>query len=404
MDIQKIRSQFPILEEKVHGKPLIYLDNGATTQKPISVIQRISDYYSKENANIHRGVHTLSQEATTAYENARSIIQHYIGAKENHEIIFTKGTTDGINLVASSFGELLEKGDEVIISAMEHHSNIVPWQMLCERKGLKLKIIPFNEDGDLDLSTYESLLSSATKMVAVTQVSNSLGTINDIETIIQKAHKAGAKVLIDGAQGIQHLPVNVQKLDCDFYVFSGHKVYGPTGIGVLYGKEELLNKMTPYQGGGDMIKNVTLYKTEYNILPYKFEAGTPNIIGGIALGTAFEFLNSLNLPEVFNYEHELLEYASKELKKINGLKVYGEAKRKTSVVSFLIEGVHPYDAGILLDKMGIAVRTGHHCTQPIMDQYCIPGTIRASFTLYNTKEEVDALTSSLKRIIPLLKD
>lgn len=404
MDIKKIRSQFPILSEKVHGKPLVYLDNGATTQKPISVIQRISDYYSKENANIHRGVHTLSQEATTAYENARTLIQKYIGAKENHEIIFTKGTTDGINLVAFSFGELLNKGDEVIISAMEHHSNMVPWHMLCDRKGCILKIIPFDEKGDLDLVVYDELLSSRTRLVAVTHVSNSLGTINDIEYIIKEAHHVGAKVLIDGAQAIQHLPINVQDLNCDFYAFSGHKVYGPTGIGVLYGKEELLNQMPPYQGGGDMIKNVSLYKTEYNILPYKFEAGTPNIAGGIGLGTAFEYLNSLNMSEIFKHEEDLLEYGTKELKKIEGLKIYGEAKMKTSVISFLIDGLHPYDVGTLLDKMGIAVRTGHHCTQPVMDQFGIPGTIRASFSLYNSKEEIDVLTAALRRIIPILKD
>ncbi len=403
MDIQKIRSQFPILDKTVQGKPLIYFDNGATTQKPISVIKRINEYYSNENANIHRGVHTLSQEATSAYENARKVIQKYVGAKESHEIIFTKGTTDAINLVAFSFGELLQADDEIIISAMEHHSNIVPWQMLCERKGCVLKVIPIDEKGDLKMTALDTLFSKKTKLVAVTHVSNSLGTINDIKSIIDKAHSVGAKVLVDGAQGVQHLPINVQDLDCDFYAFSGHKVYGPTGVGVLYGKENLLNQMPPYQGGGDMIKSVSLQKTEYNVLPHKFEAGTPNIIGGIALGTAFEFLNNLNLPAVFKYEHELLEYGTKELKKIDGLKIYGEAKEKTSVISFLIEDTHPYDVGILLDKMGVAVRTGHHCTQPIMDQFCIPGTIRASFALYNTKEEVNVLTTSLQRAVSILK-
>lgn len=404
MDIQAIRSQFPILEEKIHGKPLIYFDNGATTQKPLSVIQRISDYYSKENANIHRGVHTLSQEATTAYENARNTIQEYLGAKENYEILFTKGTTDSINLVAYSYGELLKAGDEIIISAMEHHSNIVPWQMLCERKGCKLRIIPMDEKGDLVLETYDSLLSDKTKLVAVTHISNALGTVNDVKYIIEKAHAVGAKVLIDGAQSIQHIQVDVQELDCDFYAFSGHKLFGPTGIGVLYGKEEILNQMPPYQGGGDMIKEVTLEKTTYNILPHKFEAGTPNISGGIGLGTAFEFLNSLDMNKVVEHEQELLDYATSKLEEIDGIKFYGQAKEKTSVISFLIDGLHPYDVGTLLDKMGIAVRTGHHCTQPIMDQFGIPGTIRASFALYNTKEEIDVFISALNRIIPMLKN
>jgi cysteine desulfurase/selenocysteine lyase len=404
MDIQAIRSQFPILEEKIHGKPLVYFDNGATTQKHSSVIQRINNYYSKENANIHRGVHTLSQDATTAYENARTTIQKYLGAKENHEIIFTKGTTDGINLVAFSFGELLNPGDEIIISAMEHHSNIVPWQMLCERKGCKLRVIPMDEKGELLLDTYDSLLSDKTKLVAVTHISNSLGTVNDVDYIIKKAHAVGAKVLIDGAQSIQHIQVNVQELDCDFYAFSGHKLFGPTGIGVLYGKEDILNQMPPYQGGGDMIKDVSFEKTTYNVLPHKFEAGTPNIAGGIGLGTAFEFLNSLDMKEVLKHEQELLDYATSELKKIEGMKFYGEAKEKTSVISFLIVGLHPFDVGTLLDKMGVAVRTGHHCTQPIMKQFNIPGTIRASFALYNTKEEVDVFIAALNRIIPILKD
>lgn len=404
MDIQAIRSQFPILEEKVHGKPLVYFDNGATTQKPLSVIHRLNDYYTKENANIHRGVHTLSQKATTAYENARNTIQKYIGAKENHEVLFTKGTTDSINLVAYSFGELLQAGDEIIISAMEHHSNIVPWQLLCERKGCKLRFIPMDDKGDLMLDTYVELLSEKTKLVAVTHISNSLGTVNDVKFIIDKAHGVGAKVLIDGAQSIQHIKVNVQELDCDFYAFSGHKLFGPTGIGVLYGKEELLNQMPPYQGGGDMIKEVKLEQSTYNTLPHKFEAGTPNIAGGIGLGTAFEFLNSLDMDKVHKHEQELLEYATSALKKIEGIQFYGQAKEKTSVISFLIEGLHPYDVGTLLDKMGIAVRTGHHCTQPIMDQFCIPGTIRVSFALYNTKEEIDVFIRALERIIPMLKN
>ncbi|RFC53588.1 aminotransferase class V-fold PLP-dependent enzyme [Brumimicrobium aurantiacum] len=404
MNIQEIRSQFPILSEKIHGKPLVYFDNGATTQKPSSVIQRINDYYAKENANIHRGVHTLSQEATSAYENARTTIQQYLGAKESHEILFTKGTTDSINLVAFSFGELLTAEDEIIISAMEHHSNIVPWQMLCERKGCKLRIIPMNENGELALDQFETILSAKTKLVAVTHISNALGTVNDVKHIIDKAHKVGAKVLIDGAQSIQHIQVNVQELDCDFYAFSGHKLFGPTGIGVLYGKEEILNSMPPYQGGGDMIKEVTLEKTTYNELPHKFEAGTPNIAGGIGLGAAFEFLNSLDMEAVLQHEQELLDYATEALSKIEGIQFYGRAKNKTSVISFLIEGTHPYDVGTLLDKMGIAVRTGHHCTQPIMDQFCIPGTIRASFAFYNTKEEIDIFIKALERIIPMLKD
>ncbi|MFA5574674.1 MAG: cysteine desulfurase [Brumimicrobium sp.] len=403
MDIQAIRSQFPNLEVEVNGKPLIYFDNGATTQKPKRVLRRMADYYANENANIHRGVHTLSQNATSSYEEARTTIQKYLGAKESHEIIFTRGTTDSINLVAFSFGELLNPNDEIIISEMEHHSNIVPWQMLCERKNCLLKIIPMNEKGELVLDEYLKLLTPKTKLVSVSHVSNALGTINDVKFIIDEAHKVGSKVLIDGAQSIQHLKVNVQELDCDFYAFSGHKLFGPTGIGVLYGKEDILNQMPPYQGGGDMIKEVTLEKTIYNELPHKFEAGTPHIAGGIGLGEAFKFLETLNMTEVEKYEHELLAYATEKLSQIEGLKLYGTAKNKTSVVSFLIEGVHPYDVGVLLDKMGIAVRTGHHCAQPIMDQFCIPGTIRASFALYNTKEEVDTFINALNRVLPMLK-
>lgn len=402
-NLDQIRSQFPTLARTVNGKPLIYFDNGATSQKPQVVIDRINEYYTLENANIHRGVHTLSQEATTAYEEARISIQHYLGAKHAHEIIFTKGTTDSINLVAFSFGELLKKGDEIIISAMEHHSNIVPWQMLCERKECKLKFIPISPKGELDLVSYKELLSSKTKLVAVTHVSNALGTVNDVNSITSSAHNVGAKVLIDGAQSIQHMPVNVRDLDCDFYTFSGHKLFGPTGVGVLYGKEAMLNSMPPYQGGGDMIKEVTLEKTTYNSLPHKFEAGTPHIAGGIALGTAFEYLKSLDMEAVQQHEKELLDYATEQLKDIEGIQFYGEADHKVSVISFLIEGTHPYDVGTLLDKMGIAVRTGHHCTQPIMDFFKIPGTIRASFAFYNTKEEVDAFISALKRAVNLLK-
>ncbi len=404
MNINEIRAQFPTLHREVNGKPLVYFDNGATSQKPQYVIDRITQYYTDENANIHRGVHTLSQEATSNYESARKTIQEYIGASSEVEIIFTKGTTDSINLVAHSFGELMQSGDEVVISAMEHHSNIVPWQMLCEKKGCKLKILPMNEQGELMLDELDELLTDRTKLVAVTHISNSLGTINDVEKIISKAHDNGAKVLIDGAQSVQHLNVDVGKLDCDFYAFSGHKLFGPTGVGILYGKRELLEQMPPYQGGGDMIKEVTLEKTTYNTLPHKFEAGTPNIAGGIGLGAAFEFLSKLDMSALVEHEQDLLDYATEQLKKIDGLKIYGTAKTKTSVVSFLIEGTHPYDVGTLLDKLGIAVRTGHHCTQPVMNFYNIPGTIRASFAFYNTREEIDRMIAALDRIIPMLKD
>lgn len=402
-NIQDIRNSFPNLERKIDGKQLVYFDNGATTHKHKSVIDRVFNFYSNENANIHRGVHTLSQEATSAYEEARITIQKYINAKHSYEILFTKGTTDGVNLVANSFGEFLKAGDEVVISAMEHHSNIVPWQMLCEKKNCKLRIIPMNQAGELILSELDNILSEKTKIVAVNHVSNSLGTINDVEKIIEKSHAVGAKVLLDGAQSIQHFEVDVQKLDCDFYAFSGHKLFGPTGIGVLYGKEEILNEMPPYQGGGDMIKEVTLEKTTYNELPHKFEAGTPNIAGGIGLGTAFEFLNSLDMLEVQKHENDLLTYATQEIKKIEGVKIYGEAKEKTSVLSFLVDGTHPYDVGTLLDKMGVAVRTGHHCTQPIMNFYDIPGTIRASFAMYNTKDEVDYFIKALNKVVPMLR-
>ncbi len=404
MNINEIRAQFPTLHREVNGKPLVYFDNGATSQKPQSVIDRITQYYTDENANIHRGVHTLSQEATSNYESARKTIQDYIGASSEVEIIFTKGTTDSINLVAHSFGELMQAGDEVVISAMEHHSNIVPWQMLCEKKDCKLKILPMNEQGELLLDELDQLLTDRTKLVAVTHISNSLGTINDVDEIIRKAHNVGAKVLIDGAQSVQHLDVDVGKLDCDFYAFSGHKLFGPTGVGILYGKRELLEQMPPYQGGGDMIKEVTLEKTTYNTLPHKFEAGTPNIAGGIGLGAAFEFLSKLDMSALVEHEQDLLDYATEQLEKIDGLKIYGTAKTKTSVVSFLIEGTHPYDVGTLLDKLGIAVRTGHHCTQPVMQFYNIPGTIRASFAFYNTREEIDRMIAALDRIIPMLKD
>jgi cysteine desulfurase/selenocysteine lyase len=402
-DVHELRKAFPTLQQKINGKDLIYFDNGATSQKPNMVIERINNYYQLENANIHRGVHTLSQEATTAYEEARNTIQRYLNAAQPHEIIFTKGTTNSINLVAFSFGELLTSGDEIIISAMEHHSNIVPWQMLCERKGCVLRVIQMNEAGELEMDHFKSLLNNRTKLVSVTHVSNALGTVNPVREIIQLAQQVGAKVLLDGAQSIQHMKVDVRELDCDFYAFSGHKLFGPTGVGVLYGKEELLNQIPPYQGGGDMIKEVTFEKTTYNTLPHKFEAGTPHIAGGIALGTAFEFLNSLDMDAVTAHEHELLEYATNQIKTIPGIRIYGEAKEKVSVISFLVEGTHPYDVGTLLDKMGIAVRTGHHCTQPIMDYYKIPGTIRASFALYNTKEEIDTFIMALNRAVNMLQ-
>lgn len=399
----EIRNHFPTLQREIGGKKLVYFDNGATTQKHISVIQRVNDFYTNENANIHRGVHTLSQEATAAYEEARIKIQQYINAKHEHEVLFTKGTTDSINLVAASFGELIQAGDEIMISALEHHSNIVPWQMLCERKKAVLKPIPINQKGELMLDEFDNLLTEKTKLIAVNHISNSLGTINDVEYIIKKGHEKGAKVLIDGAQSIQHMKVDVQALDCDFYAFSGHKLFGPTGVGILYGKEALLNAMPPYQGGGDMIKEVTLAKTTYNELPHKFEAGTPNIVGGIALGTAFDFLASLDMEAVQTHENELLHYATAKLQKIDGVKIYGESEHKTSVISFLVDGTHPYDVGTLLDKLGIAVRTGHHCTQPVMDFFGIPGTIRASFALYNTKEEVDYFLDALNRVVPMLR-
>jgi cysteine desulfurase/selenocysteine lyase len=403
-DITELRQQFPTLSREIHGKPLVYFDNGATSQKPRSVIDRIARFYENENSNIHRGVHTLSQEATTAYEESRITIQRYLNAAHEHEVIFTKGTTDSINLVAFSFGELLNAGDEIIISAMEHHSNIVPWQMLCERKGCVLKVVPMTKSGELMLDEYQALLSEKTKLVSMTHISNSLGTINDVKEIIKRAHAVGAKVLIDGAQSIQHLKVDVQELDCDFFAFSGHKIFGPTGVGILYGKSSLLNQMPPYQGGGDMIKEVTFEKTTYNELPHKFEAGTPDIAGGIGLGAAFEFLNSLDMISVAQHEQELLEYAKDKLSGIEGIQFYGEAANKTSVISFLIDGTHPYDVGVLLDKMGIAVRTGHHCTQPVMQFFDIPGTIRASFAFYNTFEEVDEFIAALNRIVPMLKD
>jgi len=396
-NIEAIRADFPILSQKVNGKPLVYFDNGATSQKPQVVIDAISKYYQEINANIHRGVHTLSQLATDAYEASREKIQNHINAKFAHEVLFTSGTTHGINLVANGFASILKSGDEVLISALEHHSNIVPWQMLCEKTGAILKVIPMDVNGELILSEFDKLLSNKTKMVTVNHISNALGTLNPIKYIIDKAHEFGAAILIDGAQAVPHLKPDVQELDCDFYVFSGHKICGPTGTGILYGKEHWLNKLPPYQGGGEMIKEVTFEKTTYAELPHKFEAGTPNIAGGIVLGTAVDYMNQIGFENIQIQEKELLDYGTKRLLEIEGLKIYGTSKDKTSVISFNIEGIHPYDIGTIIDKLGIAVRTGHHCAQPIMNFFNIPGTIRASFAFYNTKEEIDIFVEALIR-------
>ena len=399
--VEKIRADFPILQRVVNGKPLIYFDNAATSQTPKIVIDAIVDYYMNYNANIHRGVHTLSQEATDKYEQARETLKTHFNAKYAYEMIFTSGTTHGINIIASGFSNLLKKGDEVIVSALEHHSNIVPWQMLCEKTGAQLNVIPMNEDGALMMSSYDELLSDNTKLVFCNHISNALGTINPIEEIIEKAHQVGAAVLIDGAQSTPHMIVDFQKLDVDFYVTSAHKICGPTGVGLLYGKKEWLEKLPPYQGGGEMIETVTFKKTTYAGLPHKFEAGTPNICGGIAFGVAIDYMNSIGFDAINKHEQKLLEYGTQELLKINELKIYGTSK-KTSVISFNVGTIHPYDIGSILDKLGIAVRTGHHCAQPIMDFYKIPGTIRASFAFYNTKEEIDVFVKGLKRAILML--
>lgn len=404
IDIHKIRADFPILSRKVNGKSLIYFDNGATAQKPKSVIDAIDTYYKNQNANIHRGVHTLSQEITVAYENARSIIQKHLNAKHAHEIIFTRGTTDSINLVASSFGKkFISKGDEILISAMEHHSNILPWQQVSEEKGAILKVIPINENGELIISEYKRLLTDKTKIVAVTHISNTLGTINPIEEIIALAHVKNIPVLVDGAQAVPHTGIDVQLLSADFYVFSGHKLFGPTGVGILYGKEKWLNELPPYQVGGGTIKTVTFEKTEYAGLPLKFEAGTPHIEGGIGLAAAIDYVNEIGLENIAAYEHELLVYATEALLKIEGVKIIGTAKEKASVISFVVDGLHPFDVGTILDQLGIAVRTGHHCTQPLMQFYKVPGTLRASFAFYNTKEEIDIFIEGLKKAIKMLK-
>ena len=402
LDINKIRAHFPILTQKVNGKPLVYFDNGATSQKPQVVIDAIAKYYQEINANIHRGVHTLSQLATDAYEESRIKIQNHINAKFAHEVLFTSGTTFGINLVANEFASILKPNDEVMVSALEHHSNIVPWQMLCEKTGAKLVVIPMNENGELILSEYDRLLSNKTKIVTVNHISNALGTVNPIKYMIDKAHEIGAAILIDGAQAVPHLKPNVQELDCDFYVFSGHKMCGPTGTGILYGKEAWLNKLPPYLGGGEMIKEVTFEKTTYADLPHKFEAGTPNIAGGIVLGTAVDYMNSIGFENIQQQEKELLAYGTERLLEIEGLKIFGTSEEKTSVISFNIDGIHPYDIGTIIDKLGIAVRTGHHCAQPIMNYFNIPGTIRASFAFYNTKEEIDIFVEAVKKAKTML--
>ena len=403
IDVKKIRKDFPILKRKVNGQDLIYFDNAATSQTPLQVIEVITDYYSRLNANIHRGVHQLSQEATDAYEEARIKIQKHFNAAEAYEIIFTAGTTESINLVASGYNSLLKPGDELIISALEHHSNIVPWQMLCEKTGAILKVIPMTLNGTLDLKNYLSLLNSKTKLVFVNHVSNALGTINPIKEIINEAHTYGAKVLIDGAQACPHIKTDVQELNVDYYVTSAHKLCGPTGVGMLYGKKELLKALPPYQGGGEMIASVTFEKTTYAGLPHKFEAGTPNICGGIAFGAALDYINNLGFDVISKYEAELLAHATNSLKKIEGIKIYGEGLDKTAVISFNIGDIHPYDLGSILNQMGIAVRTGHHCAQPIMDFYEIPGTVRASFSFYNTFEEIDIMVTAIKKAVLMLQ-
>ena len=396
LDIQSIRKDFPVLNRQVNGKPLVYFDNAATSQTPKQVIQSIVDYYENYNANIHRGVHTLSQEATEAYEKARHTLQAHLNAARPEEIILTSGTTHSINIVASGFASLLKEGDELLVSAMEHHSNIVPWQMACEKSGAQLKVIPMNEKGELEMDVFDKLLSERTRLVFCNHVSNALGTINPIEEIITKAHAVGAAVLIDGAQAAPHFKVDVQHLDVDFYTLSAHKVCGPTGIGLLYGKRSWLEKLPPYQGGGEMIAEVSFEKTTYADLPHKFEAGTPNIAGGIAFGSAIDYMNQIGFEAIAAYEEELLVYATDQLKQIEGIEFIGEAKNKASVISFNLRGVHPYDVGSILDKLGIAVRTGHHCAQPVMQHFNVPGTVRASFAFYNTKEEIDIFVEGVK--------
>jgi cysteine desulfurase/selenocysteine lyase len=398
IESEQIRSLFPILGRQIYGKQLVYFDNGATTQKPQRVLDSIQNYYTTYNSNVHRGVHFLSQQATDVMEDARKTIQEFINAKQAEEIIFTSGATESINLLASSFSQLLAKGDEILISAMEHHANIVPWQMICERYGYHLRVIPILDNGDLDLIAFDKLITPKTKLLSVVQVSNTLGTINPIKQLIDKAHQNNTAVIIDGSQAVQHLKIDVQELDCDFYVFSGHKLYGPTGTGVLYGKKNRLEQLPPYKGGGDMIKEVSFEKTTYNDLPFKFEAGTPNIEGIIGLAEAIHFINHTGIESIANHEADLLNYFTDKLRAIPGIRIFGESSNKIAVISFLLRDIHPYDIGVLLDKMGIAVRTGHHCTQPIMQRYQIPGTVRASLAVYNIRAEIDVFIDALHRI------
>lgn len=402
-NVFNLRNDFPTLKRKVNGKDLVYFDNGATSQKPNSVIKRINEFYQNENSNIHRGVHTLSQEATSAYEDAREKVQKYINASLEEEIIFTKGTTDSINLVANGFSrEVLNKGDEILISAMEHHSNIVPWQLACEYSGAELKVCSVTDEGELDMEEFKTLLSDKTKLVAITHVSNTLGTINPAKEIVGLSHELNIPVLFDGAQSVPHMKVDVQDLNCDFYAFGAHKMFGPTGVGVLYGKKKWLEKLPPYQGGGDMIKTVTFEKTTYNDLPHKFEAGTPNIVGGIGLGAAVDYLNKVDWESVHEYEKQLLEYATLQLNQIEGIRIIGNAKDKVGVLSFVHQKAHHYDMGTILDQLGVAIRTGHHCTEPLMRRFNVSGTARASFAFYNTKEEVDVFISALRRALKMI--
>ena len=402
INISKIRSDFPILSRKVYGKPLVYLDNAATTQKPKCVVEKIEEMYYTLNANIHRGVHFLSQQATDAHEAARVTVQNFIGAKSSNEIVFTRGTTESINLIASTYCRAFcQPDDEIIVSTMEHHSNIVPWQLQEEITGVKIRVIPINDKGELIIEEFKKLINPRTKLISITHISNALGTVNDIEEIIRIAHSKNIPVLIDAAQSVQHIPLDVQKLDCDFLAFSAHKAYGPTGIGILYGKEDWLNKLPPYHGGGEMIASVSFEKTTFNELPYKFEAGTPDFVGSTSMAAGLDYISAIGLDNIAQYEHELLEYATAELLKIEGLKIYGTAANKSSVVSFLVKDIHHYDMGMLLDKMGIAVRTGHHCTQPLMERMGVDGTVRASFAFYNTKEEIDQLVIGIKKVVSM---
>lgn len=403
-DIEKIRKDFPLLEQEMNGKPIIFLDSAASSQKPAQVIDRLNDYYRTGHANVHRGVYQLSQEATTAFEEARELVRQFINAPSEKEVIFVRGCTEGINLVASSYGrKFINQGDAVLITAMEHHSNIVPWQMICEERGAELRVAPVNDAGEIDLDALYALLDERVKIVSLVHVSNALGTVNPVKAIIDRAHELNIPVLVDGAQAIPHTQVDVQALDADFYTFSGHKMFGPTGIGVLYGKEKWLEQMPPYHGGGEMIKTVTFEKTTYNELPHKFEAGTPDISGVIGLGEAVKYMQSVGYDNISRHEHELLTYATEQLKQIEGLRIIGTAREKASVVSFIVEGIHPYDLGAILDKLGIAVRTGHHCTQPLMARYEIPGTVRASFAFYNNKADIDALVAGINRAVLMLK-